>query len=66
MCVAHIPNPKTNAQSKVSHIYTGPMDSPLAQDMIDLNPDVRLLILLTIKELFNFYSISKTNNFIFF
>lgn len=40
MCVTHIPNPKDNALAKVSHIYTGPTDSPLAQDMIDCNPDV--------------------------
>ena len=40
MCVAHVPNPKANAMAKVSHIYTGPTDSSLAQDMIDCNPDV--------------------------
>ncbi|KAL7303257.1 hypothetical protein TKK_0004455 [Trichogramma kaykai] len=44
MCVTHIPNPKTNAMNKISHIYTGPTDSPLAQDMIDCNPEGRLMI----------------------
>jgi len=40
MCVTHIPNPKSNAHTKVSHIYTGDIQTPLAQDMIDCNPDV--------------------------
>ncbi|CAB0038858.1 unnamed protein product [Trichogramma brassicae] len=44
MCVTHIPNPKANAMNKISHIYTGPTDSPLAQDMIDCNPEGRLMI----------------------
>lgn len=46
MCVAHIPHPKSNALTKVSHIYTGPTDSLLAQDMIDCNPEVRFLQLI--------------------
>ncbi|XP_058806978.1 116 kDa U5 small nuclear ribonucleoprotein component [Phymastichus coffea] len=44
MCVSHIPNPKSNALSKVSHIYTGPIESLLAKDMADCNPDGRLMI----------------------
>ncbi|XP_014211080.1 116 kDa U5 small nuclear ribonucleoprotein component [Copidosoma floridanum] len=44
MCVTHIPNPKANALEKVTHIYTGPIDSPLAQDMINCNPDGRLMV----------------------
>lgn len=43
MCVTHIPNPKSNALTKVSHIYTGPTDSLLAQDMIECSPEVRFL-----------------------
>ncbi|XP_031783314.1 116 kDa U5 small nuclear ribonucleoprotein component [Nasonia vitripennis] len=44
MCVAHIPNPKSNALTKVSHIYSGPTDSLLAQDMIECSPEGRLMI----------------------
>lgn len=44
MCVTHIPNPKSNAHTKVSHIYTGPIDSPLAQDMVECSPEVNKLI----------------------
>lgn len=44
MCVTHIPNPKSNALSKVSHIYTGAVESLLAKDMVDCNPDGRLMI----------------------
>lgn len=42
MCVTHIPNPKANASAKIQHIYTGPTDTPLGQDMLDCNPDVRI------------------------
>lgn len=40
MCVEHIPSPQAHAETKVQHIYTGPMNSDLAQDMIQCNPDV--------------------------
>lgn len=40
MCVAHVPSPQSHAPVKVQHVYTGPMDSPLAQDMINCDPDV--------------------------
>ncbi|RZF47169.1 hypothetical protein LSTR_LSTR004878 [Laodelphax striatellus] len=45
MCVHHIPSPVHNARTKVEHIYTGPTDSQLAEDMINCDPDVSLLFL---------------------
>ncbi|XP_043262839.1 116 kDa U5 small nuclear ribonucleoprotein component [Colletes gigas] len=44
MCVAHVPSPQSHAPVKVQHVYTGPMDSPLAQNMINCDPDGRLMI----------------------
>ena len=40
MCVQHIPSPVDNAKLKVQHIYTGPLDSDLAEDMCSCDPDV--------------------------
>jgi len=40
MCVQHIPSPADNAQLKVQHIYTGPLDTDLADDMRNCDPDV--------------------------
>lgn len=34
MCVDHIPSPVDNAKKKVEHIYTGPLDSDLAEEMV--------------------------------
>lgn len=45
MCVTHVPSPQAHAPNKVQHVYTGPMDSPLAQDMVNCDPDVSILIL---------------------
>nr|CAD7441460.1 unnamed protein product [Timema bartmani] len=44
MCVEHIPSPVDNAKLKVEHIYTGPLDSVLAEDMCTCNPDGRLMV----------------------
>jgi len=44
MCVTHVPSPQAHAPTKVQHVYTGPIDSPLAQDMINCDPDVSILI----------------------
>lgn len=44
MCVNHISSPQINAPIKVSHIYTGPIESPIGQDMINCNPNGRLMI----------------------
>ena len=40
MCVKHIPSPAVAARSKVEHIYTGPIESSLAQDMVNCDPEV--------------------------
>uniref|UniRef100_A0A8D9AUG7 116 kDa U5 small nuclear ribonucleoprotein component n=1 Tax=Cacopsylla melanoneura TaxID=428564 RepID=A0A8D9AUG7_9HEMI len=44
MCVKHIPSPGENAETKVSHMYTGTLDSTVARDMISCNPDGRLMV----------------------
>jgi len=41
MCVQHIKSPQDNAKTKVEHIYTGPLESEIAEDMIKCDPDVR-------------------------
>ena len=40
MCVNHIPSPTDNARRKVEHIYTGPLDTELAESMFDCSPEV--------------------------
>lgn len=44
MCVQHIPSPADNAQLKVQHIYTGPPDTDLADDMRNCDPDGHLMV----------------------
>ena len=44
MCVQHIPSPHTNARRKVEHIYTGPLDTELAEAMVECDPEVRDII----------------------
>lgn len=44
MCVNHIPSPAENAKNKIDTIYTGPQDTELAKDMLDCNPDGRLMV----------------------
>ncbi|XP_063227260.1 116 kDa U5 small nuclear ribonucleoprotein component [Bacillus rossius redtenbacheri] len=44
MCVEHIPSPADSARLKVQHIYTGPLDSKLAEDMCACSPDGRLMV----------------------
>ncbi|KAJ3343482.1 U5 small nuclear ribonucleoprotein component [Gonapodya sp. JEL0774] len=44
MVVRHVKDPKTNSRSKVERLYTGPMDSPVAQAMADLDPNGPLMI----------------------
>ncbi len=34
MCVDHVPSPVVGAATKVSHTFTGPLDTPLARDMM--------------------------------
>ncbi|EUB56665.1 U5 small nuclear ribonucleoprotein component [Echinococcus granulosus] len=34
MCVKHVPSPVASARVKISHTYSGPLDSAIARDMI--------------------------------
>lgn len=44
MCVQHIPSPIDNARLKVQHIYTGPLETDLAEDMCNCDPDGHLMV----------------------
>ncbi|KAH9520165.1 U5 small nuclear ribonucleoprotein component [Bulinus truncatus] len=44
MCVDHIPSPVENAKRKIEHIYTGPMDSDLAEEMMQCEAEGPLMI----------------------
>eukprot|EP01113_Clastostelium_recurvatum_P026831 TRINITY_DN3223_c0_g1_i2.p1 TRINITY_DN3223_c0_g1~~TRINITY_DN3223_c0_g1_i2.p1 ORF type:complete len:970 (+),score=181.67 TRINITY_DN3223_c0_g1_i2:91-2910(+) len=47
MVVAHIPDPRAGARSRVPHIYTGPLDSPIAKAMMECDPKGPLMIHIT-------------------
>ena len=40
MCVQHVPSPVAVAKKKIEHLYTGPMDSDLADTMVDCDQEV--------------------------
>ncbi|CAB3387422.1 Hypothetical predicted protein [Cloeon dipterum] len=44
MCVEHIKSPLDNARTKVEHIYTGPLDSEIAEDMCKCDPEGKLMV----------------------
>ncbi|XP_014666920.1 PREDICTED: 116 kDa U5 small nuclear ribonucleoprotein component-like [Priapulus caudatus] len=44
MCVQHIPSPRANARRKVEHIYTGPMDTELAEAMFQCDSEGPLMV----------------------
>ncbi|XP_064613567.1 LOW QUALITY PROTEIN: 116 kDa U5 small nuclear ribonucleoprotein component-like [Liolophura sinensis] len=44
MCVEHIGSPQDNARSKVEHIYTGDIDTELADAMFACDPDGPLMM----------------------
>lgn len=44
MCVEHVPSPVDNAKRKVEHIYTGPSDSDLAEEMARCEAEGPLMI----------------------
>ncbi|XP_041366443.1 116 kDa U5 small nuclear ribonucleoprotein component-like [Gigantopelta aegis] len=44
MCVENIPSPVKNAKTKIEHIYTGPADSELAEEMSLCDSDGPLMI----------------------
>jgi len=41
MIAHHIPSPAANAKVKLSHIYTGVLDSEIGDDMLSCDPEVR-------------------------
>ncbi|XP_033639605.1 116 kDa U5 small nuclear ribonucleoprotein component-like [Asterias rubens] len=44
MCVKHIPSPVAIAKKKIEHLYTGPMDSDLADTMVECDPEGPLML----------------------
>ena len=44
MVVNHIPSPAKAAETKVGQIYTGPLDSQIAQSMVDCDPNGPLML----------------------
>lgn len=44
MCVEHIRSPLANAKTKVDHIYTGPSNSKIHDDMINCDQDGLLMV----------------------
>ena len=40
MCVQFMKSPLASARAKVEHIYTGPVDTELAEAMFECDPDV--------------------------
>ncbi|XP_060572589.1 116 kDa U5 small nuclear ribonucleoprotein component-like [Ruditapes philippinarum] len=44
MCVDHIKSPLDNARRKIEHIYTGPMESDLADMMVQCDADGPLMV----------------------
>ncbi|CAE1317545.1 EFTUD2 [Acanthosepion pharaonis] len=44
MCVEHVPSPAANAHTKVEHVYTGSMETELAEAMVQCDADGPLMI----------------------
>ncbi|KAK6166051.1 hypothetical protein SNE40_022834 [Patella caerulea] len=44
MCVEHVPSPLDNAKNKIEHLYTGPSDSELAEEMFNCDSEGPLMI----------------------
>ncbi|XP_053210387.1 116 kDa U5 small nuclear ribonucleoprotein component-like [Panonychus citri] len=44
MLVKHIPSPDTNAKKRIEMTWKGPIDSPLAQEMIKCDPEGTLVV----------------------
>ena len=42
MCVQFMKSPLASARAKVEHIYTGPVDTELAEAMFECDPDVSI------------------------
>lgn len=44
MCVEHVPSPALNAHTKIEHVYTGSMETELAEAMVQCDADGPLMI----------------------
>lgn len=44
MCAEHINSPLDNAKTKIEHIYTGPSDTKLFDDMINCDQEGKLMV----------------------
>lgn len=55
MCVEHIYSPVDNAKGKVEHIYTGPSDTKLFDDMINCDQEGKLMVIFSSFMLANYY-----------
>lgn len=44
MCVEHISSPSSNAEKKVRHLYTGPLESKLTEHMNECNSEGPLMV----------------------
>jgi U5 small nuclear ribonucleoprotein component len=44
MCVTHIPSPLSNAKNKVTNVYTGPVESEVAEDMLNCDSEGVLMV----------------------
>ncbi|ESO83588.1 hypothetical protein LOTGIDRAFT_176201, partial [Lottia gigantea] len=42
MCIEHVPSPQDNGKTKIEHLYTGPSDSELAEEMFNCDPEANL------------------------
>ncbi|KAI9206814.1 P-loop containing nucleoside triphosphate hydrolase protein [Polychytrium aggregatum] len=61
MLVKHVPSPAENAERKISHIYTGDQDGPIANAMINCDPNGPLMI--HIVKLYNSENMSQFEAF---
>lgn len=44
MCVRQIRSPVDNAKNKIDHLYLGPNDSRIYEDMLKCNQDGKLMV----------------------
>lgn len=44
MCVEHICSPMENAKMMIEHIYTGPNNTKLFDDMVNCDPEGCLMV----------------------
>ncbi len=65
MVADHIPSPGENAKTKLSHTYTGPLDSEIGDDMLSCDPEVWNSVFRYFISIHNF-SILHTHCFLYF